>query len=239
MAFTDYESSLLRGKEAPRPWNIQQEIRTLCQPDFHCLDLGCGTLFKWLPMAAEVNSLTGLEINPHMLRKAKENIACSGLSNVQLLCGLSAKLPFPDNSMDLITAIMAPSATEEEIFRVLKPSGYYLLETSTEQDQANIKTAFGKDISGWRGLSINSPAHTVYTERYNRVKQHTEDFSFRIGRWQTTYTREALTMLLTQVPMVRNFHAEHDIETLNTLFSTDDTINTFQERILLIARKHG
>ncbi|MGI9281048.1 MAG: hypothetical protein ACR2PX_15695 [Endozoicomonas sp.] len=46
MAFTHYESQLIRGRQEPRPWAIQEEIKSLCQPDFHCLDLGCGTLFS-------------------------------------------------------------------------------------------------------------------------------------------------------------------------------------------------
>ncbi|WP_062261590.1 class I SAM-dependent methyltransferase [Endozoicomonas arenosclerae] len=240
MAFTDYESQLIRGRQEPRPWNIQEEIKGICQPDFHCLDLGCGSLFKWLPLAKHVNSLTGLEINDSMLAKAQENILKSSFKHVGLLKGRSSSIPFPNESFDFVTAIMAPNAVEEEVFRVLKPGGYYLLETSTERDQASIKQAFGRDEDGWRGQSLNLIDHSVYIQRYNRIRQLTDCFSIRIGRWRTWYSPEALKYFLEQVPIVRNFDPVKDSRTLQRLIDQQDKkgeIKTVQERILVVARK--
>ena len=240
MAFSNYESPLLRGIQEPRPWDIQAEIRALCQPGYHCHDLGCGTLFKWLPLLDAVASVTGLEVNSHMTRKAKENIAREGKGRLTLVQGESAKLPFSDQSFNLVTAIMAPSAFEPEIFRVLQPGGHYVLETSTEQDQRNIKIAFGKDREGWRGYGCSKPPHSVHNQRYDLAKQWFSHFGIRLGRWKTWYSREALLLLLEQVAWIRNFNPDRDGAIIDTLLmgaAAEKGLETVQERILLIASK--
>ena len=240
MAYSNYESSLFRGIQEPRPWDIQEEIRTLCQPGYQCLDLGCGTLFKWLPLLDSVASVTGLEVNDNMIRKAMENISRQGKGRLKLVHGESAKLPFPDQSFDLVTAIMAPSAFEPEIFRVLKPGGRYLLETSTEQDQRNIKMAFGKDQEGWRSSGCSLPALSVHNQRYELAEQWFCSFSIRLGRWKTWYSRKALLCLLEQVAWIRNFSPDGDSAAIDKLFresATDRGVETIQERILLIGSK--
>ena len=152
MAFSNYESPLFRGIEETRPWHIQDEIRSLCRPEDQCLDLGCGTLFKWLPLLDSVTSVTGLELNDTMIRGALKNIRQQGNGKMRLIKGDSASLPFPDNSFDLVTAIMASSAFEPEVARVLKPGGRYLLETTTEQGvetvQERILLIASKDDDG-------------------------------------------------------------------------------------------
>ncbi len=240
MVFSDYESPLLRGVQEPRPWNIQEEISILCKPDYHCLDLGCGTLFKWLPLLESVTSVTGLEVNDNMIRISKDNIAKQGKGRLKLVQGESAKLPFSDHSFDLVSAIMAPSACEPEVFRVLKPGGCYILETSTEQDQRNIKIAFGRDREGWRGYGCSKPPHSVHNQRYDSAKKWFGSFGMRLGRWKTWYSREALLLLLEQVGWIRNFHPDRDSAIIDKLLSgstTGDSVETIQERILLIATK--
>ncbi len=175
-----------------------------------------------------------------MLAQARKNIFDSGHQNVSLLKGRSCDLPFPDESFDLVTAIMAPNAVEEEAFRVLKPGGYYLLETSTEKDQASIKRAFGRDEDGWRGQSLNLIPHSVYIQRYNRISLLTDQFSIRMGRWNTWYTPQALEYFLEQVPIIRHFNNTRDRKKLACLIAQQDErgeIKTVQERILLVASK--
>ncbi|MGI9274809.1 MAG: class I SAM-dependent methyltransferase [Endozoicomonas sp.] len=242
MAFSNYESSLFRGIEESRPWQIQDEIRSLCRPEDQCLDLGCGTLFKWLPLLDSVASVTGLELNDNMICGALKNIRQRGRGKMRLIKGDSARLPFSDNSFDLVTAIMAPSAFEPEVSRILRPGGRYLLETPTEQDQRNIKEAFGKDDVGWRYSRCSQLRHSTYGQRYDLAEQFFDHFSIRLGRWKTWYSREALLSLLEQIPWIRDYSAEKDqkiIETLIQLYATDQGVETVKERILLIASKQG
>ena len=123
---------------------------------------------------------------------------------------------------------------------MLKPGGRFLLEATTEQDQKNIKEAFGKDDKGWRCSRCSEPQHNTYIYRYQLAEQWFDRFSISLGRWKTWYSMEALLSLLEQIPWIREYSPEKDmpiIDRLFDLYATDKGLETTQERILVIARK--
>ena len=79
--------------------------------------------------------ITGIDMDPKVLKKAKVNISNAGLSDkIDLMQANAMKLPFPDNSFDIIIneAMLtmlrgeAKKKAIKEYFRVLKPGGCLL-----------------------------------------------------------------------------------------------------------------
>ena len=239
--FSNYESPKLRGIEEPRPWSIQKEIARYCQPHYHALDVGCGTLFKWEQLKNRVNTLTGLDRNPNMRKNAETNLRKWRDSSIRLVHGDAHFLPFAANSFDLVTAIMAPCADEQEIFRVLKPGGVFIMETSTEMDQRNIKEAFGKDELGWRGYNCDLPPGEIIRQRTENSEKWFGNCAIRHARWRTWYSKERLSFFLQQVPIIRDYGKHGDDAIIAQMIQRADPEKgyaTWQDRILLTAQKH-
>lgn len=97
------------------------------------LDYGCGTggvtknLERW-------GNVVGIEKNPTAVKYARKR-------NVKVLLVNSKKLPFKNNSFDLVTILdvlyhknVSPDSTLEEVFRVLKPKGYVIITDCAHQN---------------------------------------------------------------------------------------------------------
>ena len=238
--FSNYENPVLRGLEEPRPWNLQAEISRLCHHHYQVLDVGCGTLFKWQKLKDKIYSLIGLDRNPNMQKNAELNVRKWQDSSVRLVHGDSHFLPFSDNSFDLVTAIMAPCADEDEIFRVLKPGGVFFMETSTEMDNRSIKEAFGKDNLGWRGYNCEELEGAVIRQRTENCERVFGNCQIRKGHWRTWYKTTNLQYFLEQVPIVRDFGKPGDQQIIDDLIKNSTHKNGFetrQDRILLVAHK--
>jgi SAM-dependent methyltransferase len=235
----NYESSLLRGTEEQRPWDLQAEIKQLLKPSSHLLDIGCGTAFKVIPLAPLLKQIVGLEPSEPMRTKAIQNAQAAGVKNIRIFDGIAAHLPFADESFDVVTNILSPD-NADEILRVLKPGGVAILEKLGDQDKAELKSFFRSDEQGPRGKYGDVPAgerlrtyERIYKERFNVVRT-------REGFWNTYFTPEGLQFLLETNSDIRDFHPSRDAATMqevaNKLMS-DRGIVVVQHRFVLIARK--
>jgi ubiquinone/menaquinone biosynthesis C-methylase UbiE len=242
MSYTEkYESKLLRGIEEPRPWDLIQEIGKVVHRSHRLLDIGCGTASKLINVTSRfpIHEVIGIEPNEMMHQKAKENVAFSHLNNICILEGRADQLPFEDEYFDIVTAMVAPHNTTE-VYRVLKPGGYAIIEKIGDRDKWNLKEPFGKDEQGLRG-------QFCYYQEGEREKQFRDEFSqlfkevsVRSGSWKTYYSVEELFVLLEQTPTIRNFNREKDgivIEELAKIYMTEKGIETIQNRLLICARK--
>jgi ubiquinone/menaquinone biosynthesis C-methylase UbiE len=74
------------------------------------------------------HKVTGVDLSPGMLDKAKHNAECMGL-DIEFFHGDAENLPFEDNSFDLVVnkfllwTLPKPSCAVQEWRRVLKPGG--------------------------------------------------------------------------------------------------------------------
>ncbi len=233
-----YELSLLRGDSDPRPWDIAEVVSDHLSGD-SWLDIGCGTAFKVLHLVRRVKSYTGVDMNVKMLARARENAASLGATNATFFLGRNEKLGFPDGSFDFVSSIVT-QFVPFEIFRVLKPGGVLVLETVDPRDRWDLKVEFGEDGKGLRAQYAD-----LYPDRKERFCRNElgalfEEAEVRVGRWDTYYTLEALTLLLEQAPIVRGFDRMKDkgvLKRIQKKFMAPRGIKATQVHILVVARK--
>ncbi len=100
------------------------------------LDIGCGTGVDTLVAGIMVGSegrVTGIDLIPEMLKRARTNLEKTSLKNVTFQEGSAEQLPFPDGTFDVVISngvfnlIPDKAKALREVFRVLKPSGRFLL----------------------------------------------------------------------------------------------------------------
>ncbi|UCF33316.1 MAG: arsenite methyltransferase [Phycisphaerales bacterium] len=100
------------------------------------LDLGSGAGIDVLLAAKKVGPTgraIGIDMTPEMLAKARENIAASGMSNVEVREGIIEELPVESGSVDWVISNCVINLSPEkarvfaEIARVLKPGGRMLV----------------------------------------------------------------------------------------------------------------
>lgn len=98
------------------------------------LDVGCGTGVVAVTAARRGARVTGLDLTPALLERAKENARTAGV-NVEFIEGDVEKLPFADNSFDRVLSQFGhmfaprPGVALAEMLRVLKPGGVIAFST--------------------------------------------------------------------------------------------------------------
>ena len=117
-----------------------------CTPSDKVLEIGIGTgtSYKYYPMETEV---TGIDISPDMLEKAKKNIVKHNLQNKNVIMMNGEQLKFEDNSFDKVVGMYVVSVTQnpnlliKEMKRVCKPNGdiYLVNHFSFETDSKFMK----------------------------------------------------------------------------------------------------
>lgn len=103
--------------------------RMHCRPNDHVLEVGVGTGLS-LPLYPETVRVTGIDISPEMLDRARERATRDGLSNRIALHVMDAeRMNFPDDSFDKVVAMYVvsvvphPERLVDEMRRVCKPGG--------------------------------------------------------------------------------------------------------------------
>ena len=117
-----------------------------CTPTDKVLEIGIGTgtSYKYYPMETEV---TGIDISPDMLEKARKNIRKHNLQNKNVIMMNGEQLKFEDSSFDKVVGMYVVSVTQnpnlliKEMKRVCKPNGdiYLVNHFSFETDSKFMK----------------------------------------------------------------------------------------------------
>jgi arsenite methyltransferase len=128
------------------------------QPGEDVLDVGCGAGMDSLvaaQMVGPAGSVTGVDMTPEMVAKARGSIAEMGLGNVRIVEGSAERLPFDDASFDVVISngvidlIPDKDAVFSEITRVLRPGGRIQLADVTIQNPVSEESK--RDIDLWAG----------------------------------------------------------------------------------------
>ena len=101
------------------------------------LDVGCGIGGSSLYLAEKFNAdATGITLSPVQAERATQRSQTAGLAHrTQFLVADALKMPFPDNSFDLVWSLESgehmPDKRQfiQECYRVLKPNGTFIMAT--------------------------------------------------------------------------------------------------------------
>jgi arsenite methyltransferase len=122
------------------------------------LDLGSGAGTDSLiaaQMVGDEGHVTGIDMTPEMLAKARAAAAEMGASNVEFVEAEAERLPFPDGSFDVVISngvidlIPDKDAVFAELFRVLAPGGRMQIADVTIQNPVSEEGR--RNIDLWTG----------------------------------------------------------------------------------------
>lgn len=117
------------------------------KPGEHALDLACGTGRMALMLSRVAARVVGCDITAEMLKRAKVGAAVAGSDNVIFVEAEASRLPFIEDSFDLVTCRTAfhhfpdPRAVLAEVARVLVPDGRFVIEDVYGPDEAGLSAA--------------------------------------------------------------------------------------------------
>jgi len=130
--------------------------------DKKILDVGAGTGRLSLSLANRGASVTALDVSPKMLellkRKLQRRVSNDGTrrdfvkSKIQTVVGDAESLPFEKNTFDIVTAaflivhLKDPRRFFDEVYRVLKDGGVFVVTNINQKDPPLVKTKEGEII---------------------------------------------------------------------------------------------
>ncbi len=126
--------ALLRAESKTKtPWILNKiKNHNLLSPTTKVLDVGCGAGFLSNELALAGLQVTGVDLSEESLNVAHKHDATK---KVAYLTADAYKLPFPDQSFDVVTAmdflehVDRPNDVIKEFSRVLKPKGLFIFHT--------------------------------------------------------------------------------------------------------------
>jgi arsenite methyltransferase len=128
------------------------------QPGERVLDVGCGAGMDTLvaaQMVGPTGHVTGIDMTPEMLAKARTAAGEMGLENVELVAGEAEQLPFEDGAFDVVISngvidlVPDKDAVFSELFRVLKPGGR--IQIADVSIQKPVSEEGRRNIDLWTG----------------------------------------------------------------------------------------
>lgn len=135
------------------------------------LDVGAGTGRLSIALAKQGADVTALDVSKEMLEKIKMKN-----KKIKIVIGEAESLPFEDETFDIVTAVFLivhlknPTRFFDEVYRVLKDGGIFIVTNINQKDPPLVKTKDGEII-------IESFYH-----RPEQVRQILESLAFGIEK---------------------------------------------------------
>lgn len=159
-----YLNSFEKGKIIPLLGDIK---------DKKILDVGAGTGRVSIPLARQGARVTALDVSAEMLEILKQK---AKRLPIETIVGDAEALPFADASFDIVVAaflivhLKNPERFFDEVYRVLKDNGIFLLTNINQKDPPEIAAKEGNII-------IES-----YYHRPDQIRELLEELAFSIQK---------------------------------------------------------
>lgn len=158
------------------------------------LDIATGGGHTANAFAPFVKKVTALDLTAEMLSEAEQFIKGNGYQNVSFIQGDAEKLPFPDESFDIVTCRIAPHHFPNvnnfvlEVFRVLKQDGQFLLDDNVapeddELDQFYNEIEKRRDFSHFRAWKKSEWLRMLELAGFEIHEWHRFEKTFPFESW--------------------------------------------------------
>ena len=133
--FTKFAQNYVSSEAHAKGYDLNRLIEIARpRPDWVVLDIATGGGHTALKFAPSVARVIAIDITPGMLGAAEAHLAGKGIENVAFELADAERLPFKDNSFDLVTCRIAPHHFADclsfvrQAARVLKKGGVLLVQ---------------------------------------------------------------------------------------------------------------
>jgi ubiquinone/menaquinone biosynthesis C-methylase UbiE len=130
------------------------------------LDIGTGAGHTALALAPRVSSVVLTDPVPMMLATARRLFTEAGIRNAEFVEAVAERLPFPDESFDIVTTRLAAHHFDDvalacrEVARVLRPGGVFIFVDTLAPDDSE-SAAYQDEVE-----TLRDPTHRrIYTQR--------------------------------------------------------------------------
>lgn len=165
--------------------------------DQRILEVGVGTGLA-LPIYRRDAKVTGIDLSPEMLAKARDRVARGGLENVEALLEMNAEqMDFPDASFDCVFAVYVASVVRDlgklvsEMQRVCVPGGDIVIVNhfATENGFMSKIERSTASLSALIGFKPDLPYADL--ERLNGMELVANHRANLLGYWKILHYRNA------------------------------------------------
>src|SRR5689334_10850742 len=142
--FTRQAEAYAANPSVANPLRVERLLGVVDPPaDARVLDVATGPGYMAMGFAARCREVVGLDVTEAPLNLAQRMAGERGLTNLRLLAGDAARLPFEDASFDVVVCCLAlhhmqePRRTLAEMARVCRAGGRIAVEDMIASEHAN------------------------------------------------------------------------------------------------------
>lgn len=209
--------------EVKTKFNYWQEVVKSLTPTSKILDVGCGSAEKTLRYTGMAKSITCIDIEPEMLKKAKENLnkyykdKKRNKFKFKQMNG-DIKLEFKDSSFDVVISRHC-GVNSNELYRILKKGGIFISEDVGKNDCQELKDVFGRG----QCYFDEEPLHKKLMKEFLDLNFEEIRF-FNIEEIEYYKNENELKYLLMKTPILDGYDDEQDNEKLQLYIKNYSTL---------------
>jgi len=199
--FARYYDKIFERVFFPRILRVIQELDI--EPDAEVLEVGVGTGLS-LPAYPHDCHLTGIDLAPDMLERARRKSQREGWSHIDLAVGDAQNLDFADDTFDYVTSFHVVSVVPEpqrmmrEMVRVCRPGGTIVVINHFRSERPVIASVVDRLDPVTRKLGWRTTL---------RLRDLIDDVPLELVRHYKTSPRSLFTVMIARKPGERRARA--------------------------------